>query len=371
MIELHWIDIILIPGIFQGVFLALIFLSKRESFQDKNMALSAIISLSVLMLLGRLLWARYPENWPYLPALIPDTIIFLFGPYTLLYIRRLLLNDKGKLHFAHFLPAIIHLSCVAILMLLPRDFYLTLWKNGFMKWYLFTIEGSAVLLNLMYVLWVHRITKEHDLESKQKKYLLRFLLFLSACYVTWLLSFLNTYTFGIEIWFLSYDAVWVTIPLFIYFIGYTALKNSSIHMQSYTKDKPRKAMRLSQEETDSLKKKLHEVLEEKCIYLNADLTLVELSKYLDTSPNNASWLLNEVYEKTFYDFINSWRLKAFLKKIESNEHQNKTLFSLALEVGFKSKSTFNKVFKQELNSTPSTYINSQEYVASPMMTLTT
>ena len=92
------------------------------------------------------------------------------------------------------------------------------------------------------------------------------------------------------------------------------------------------------------------------VYLDNELTLVHLSKALDTSTNNLSWLLNVVYKANFYDFVNEYRIKEFIAKLEQDEHKAKTLLSLSMEVGFNSKSTFNKAFKSVLNETPSSYI---------------
>ncbi|WP_375560005.1 helix-turn-helix domain-containing protein [Bernardetia sp. OM2101] len=81
-----------------------------------------------------------------------------------------------------------------------------------------------------------------------------------------------------------------------------------------------------------------------------------MAKKLDSSTHDLSWLLNTVYQKTFYDFVNEFRLKEFLSKIESQEYKQKTILALALEAGFNSKSTFNKVFKSTMQTTPSLYI---------------
>ena len=52
-------------------------------------------------------------------------------------------------------------------------------------------------------------------------------------------------------------------------------------------------------------------------------------------------------------------LEAFLEKIEKKEHKTQTLLSLSMDVGFNSKSTFNKAFKATLQQTPTSYIKSR------------
>jgi AraC-like DNA-binding protein len=92
------------------------------------------------------------------------------------------------------------------------------------------------------------------------------------------------------------------------------------------------------------------------IYLQNDLTLSQVSELLKTSTNNISWLLNNIYSSTFYDFINGYRIKEFLQKVEKKEHLSHTILALSMDSGFNSKSTFNKAFKREMNDTPSNYI---------------
>lgn len=58
----------------------------------------------------------------------------------------------------------------------------------------------------------------------------------------------------------------------------------------------------------------------------------------------------------FNDFINQYRVKAVIKKMEAGEHTIQTLLGLALEVGFNSKSTFNRAFKRHTSRSPNDYI---------------
>lgn len=92
------------------------------------------------------------------------------------------------------------------------------------------------------------------------------------------------------------------------------------------------------------------------IFLQSDLTLADVAEMLQTSTNNVSWLLNQVYKTTFYDFINQYRVKEFVKKVENQEHLKHTILALSMDVGFNSKSTFNKAFKDTMQDTPSNYI---------------
>ena len=67
-------------------------------------------------------------------------------------------------------------------------------------------------------------------------------------------------------------------------------------------------------------------------------------------------MLNNTYQTTFYDFINGYRVMEFVKKVVNEEHIQHTILALSMDVGFNSKSTFNKAFKSKMNETPSNFI---------------
>jgi AraC-like DNA-binding protein len=92
------------------------------------------------------------------------------------------------------------------------------------------------------------------------------------------------------------------------------------------------------------------------VFMENELTLSDVAKQLKTSTNNISWVLNTVYDTTFYDFINGYRVKEFIQKVENKEHLSRTILALSMESGFNSKSTFNKAFKILMKDTPSNFI---------------
>ena len=58
----------------------------------------------------------------------------------------------------------------------------------------------------------------------------------------------------------------------------------------------------------------------------------------------------------FNEFINNYRVKEFQNRLANNEHASHTLLALALEVGFNSKTAFNRAFKKITGQTPREYV---------------
>ena len=90
-------------------------------------------------------------------------------------------------------------------------------------------------------------------------------------------------------------------------------------------------------------------------YKNPELTLDELSTSLKVNPNQLSQVINSRTSKTFYHYINSYRIKEFLKLAALPGSNKFTYLGLANDCGFQSKTTFNKYFKIETGKTPSQY----------------
>ena len=66
-------------------------------------------------------------------------------------------------------------------------------------------------------------------------------------------------------------------------------------------------------------------------------------------------MLNAQIGKTFYDFVNGYRVRDVQRRIQSGEARTRKMLALALDAGFASKSTFNQAFKKHANQTPSEF----------------
>lgn len=138
---------------------------------------------------------------------------------------------------------------------------------------------------------------------------------------------------------------WVMIVKVANFIARTKLKNNKDFSEP--------------ENWEIYKKKLAAIMESKSLYINPKLTLSDLANYLGTNTYYASRILNEGFGKNFADYINSHRIEAFIKKVNDNPDNDQTFLALAYEVGFNSKSAFNRAFKKVTGATPSEYFNLQ------------
>jgi AraC-like DNA-binding protein len=90
-------------------------------------------------------------------------------------------------------------------------------------------------------------------------------------------------------------------------------------------------------------------------FLDPDLSLSSLSKAMDLGRGQLSQLINEGAGENFYDFINKYRVEEVKRLMADPKMQHYNLLGVALEAGFKSKSTFNLTFKRFTGLTPTEY----------------
>ena len=91
------------------------------------------------------------------------------------------------------------------------------------------------------------------------------------------------------------------------------------------------------------------------IYLNENLSLREFALHLKADPNLISFILNNHLDNNFYDFVNRYRIEEVKTKLNDPAYKHLTLLGIALESGFNSKTTFNRVFKQITGITPTEF----------------
>ena len=89
MITLNWFYLILILGAVQGVILSIGLLKLKNGNQDANKLLALFLVLVSLTLLGRVSYAGPVNFWLPQLSLIPDLILFLYGPIFYFYLQNL------------------------------------------------------------------------------------------------------------------------------------------------------------------------------------------------------------------------------------------------------------------------------------------
>ncbi|MGI4874273.1 MAG: helix-turn-helix domain-containing protein [Janthinobacterium lividum] len=87
-------------------------------------------------------------------------------------------------------------------------------------------------------------------------------------------------------------------------------------------------------------------------WLEPELTLTELAQRLHTPAGVLSKVINAGCGQNFNDFVNTYRVAEARRKLADPRFGHYSLLGVALESGFNSKSTFNRVFKKLTGQAP-------------------
>ncbi|MFY0684576.1 MAG: AraC family transcriptional regulator [Balneola sp.] len=159
--------------------------------------------------------------------------------------------------------------------------------------------------------------------------------------------------------------------IFVYSIGYMGLKQAEFFTSPEAESLPSEESPDSVSESytrsgldEKLGRELHEqlceLMENEKPYLRSDLSLAELAGLMNISSHHLTEVINKYADKSFYDFINGYRIENVKRAIADPKFGNYTLLGIGLESGFNSKSSFNSVFKKHTGLTPSQYKKSLE-----------
>jgi len=106
---------------------------------------------------------------------------------------------------------------------------------------------------------------------------------------------------------------------------------------------------------NALEVKIEEYMIKEQAFLNENLRLSDVSKAMGVSTNELSFFINSTYQKNFYKYVNDYRIAHACKLLKDKSYSKYTIVAIGFESGFNSKSTFNQVFKEQINQTPSAY----------------
>lgn len=101
---------------------------------------------------------------------------------------------------------------------------------------------------------------------------------------------------------------------------------------------------------------LQQLLKSEKLYLNPTLSLREVAARLHSNTKYLSQAVNHQAGCNFQQYLNTYRLEEVKTKMSQEAYDNMTLYAIALQCGFKNKSTFHKVFKQLTGHTPKSYL---------------
>ncbi|WP_422859214.1 helix-turn-helix domain-containing protein [Flagellimonas sp. S174] len=361
--------LVLVIGHCISLIFAIQFIPKKHT--EANRVMQYLLIIYSVFLFERVIISELETDFYYTYRYLTNVLYLLLGPFTYTYIRRLLFYKNGNytLKYVHYLPAALYfIYCLFHIYNYNfiKDISSYAFKFLFFNDLVFFVSISAYLIKSYALLNFYDKNEKQELSFNQPiiKFIKVMLICLSVYMVFWVLGILER--FVIDLWIdiaLIYDISCLILGIQIYVVGFYSLKHPGIFKIQFPtnpEDKPEKRIRLDENEISKIQSLVNTFFEENKGYRRPELSLSILANEIDTTTNKLSWVLNNSYKKSFYELVNGYRVKDFIDRITENEHKEFTLISIAFDVGFNSRSTFYKVFKEMTEFTPTEYIKNIE-----------
>ncbi len=293
----------------------------------------------------------------------------LYGIGPALYFYTLSITNPSfefkKIHFLHFVPLVLEFIFyrTAIYRIGADGLYLD--ELPTYSYVYLAQQWIGVLSILVYSFISLAILIKHQnqlkdyyskIENLSLKWLQAPIIIFAGYQILWnILTEIDRFAFDKSLrehYFLPSFVVLAIVTCWIGFKGYVQKERDIVHL----KPVPKKSKVEEEEKDEVFLSKFRQLMETEKPYLNPDLNLSILAESLHMKPRQLSSKINQNYGQNFYDVVNSYRVEAFKKRLQSEDRDKLSLLGHAYECGFYSKSTFNHVFKKITQLTPSEYL---------------
>ena len=396
--EITLFSIIMLLGAAHGVFLALALINTKGAGEAGHNYL-AVLTLAFAIDLGHefLFQSQYLLDVLVLAYTDPITNL-MYGPAFYLYTRMLTDQTNFRLkgeYWLHFLPVA---ASVLLIVMLPElspeqhakilygDGTEATQNEGILLSALSSIAmagvvsiGVYIALSITKLVRHARVIRQQfsSIERITLNWLRNLLIALSVLYLMLIFDGFLSQLFNLD------ESVnrllYLAIVAVIYAMGYLGLRQPIIFSQgrsnqlektkepqlnSLLDDSPQAEAGLKAKyQTSALDAEMSAALRDELIqhmttersYLNSKLTLAQLAEQLGISSNYLSQVINEQFEKNFFDYINGQRVEEAKRLLTDNNRSDSNILKIALDAGFNSKSSFYTAFNKHVGVTPSQY----------------
>lgn len=306
------------------------------------------------------------EAYPILEFL-PIYLLFLI-PFSLYYYIQYLTKPEyrfSKKEYLLLIPALIQLLFQLFLLWLYLADSPLLGEENRVLWVCNSLfEAGSMFATFVVLMLVIRKLNRYEaslvenyanIESQSLSWLKNTMIVSLLLWACWFIPFVSGY--GAESRKYYY-------PLFLgqafisYWLGYAMYSRRDIFENNEILSEEGKTLNsvpeLSQKTDEHYQKLLSLIAEEK-LFKNPDISMTLLAAKMKLSNGYLSQIINQKEGKNFFEFINDYRVEEVKRNLADPNFDHFSILGIGLEAGFKSKSTFNAVFKKMTGNTPTAY----------------
>jgi len=368
-------EAIFLVGSVQALFFAVLVFTKQEkSIADTILGLW-LISLAFTLLFPFFIFQD--DLYRYINLSNIEVVLFGSQPIWLYLYVNLLTNKRTSFNknlYLHIIPVLFIILLFIPLYNLTAAEKIEIYEGtSDIPTFIFWTGIPMIIILVIYIvaslrkIWKHKKNLKYMFsyeESVDLQWLHNLVVSFIAIFVIELLVIIIfVFSDEMKVFWLDYVG-YLALVGFVFALGYFGYQQGRIFQHSVTvtgnktslkkKDSSFVDTRASSKENTQLAEKINNYVNEHKPWLNPKLSLYDLASDCEISTHQLSSLLNDFLKTNFYDYINQYRVEEVKRRLKKNEKQF-TILAIALDSGFNSKASFNRIFKHKTGKTPSEF----------------
>ena len=372
----EFVSVLLLIGAAQGIFFSMVLLALPGGNRQAHRWLAVLLTSFAINMAGTAIYDLHIVlSVPHLGLV--GTPFGLMISIAFWFFVKNFTEKNFRMRWWHWLNLVPFVLLILYLMpfyLLPAAEKRSILEASYMQKPDFWVWGfnATNLVNFVYIAVTIALILRHERHIRQvfsntEKKSLRWLMqFIIASVATFVICV------GLSIFDISFADSFSNLlfSVVIYVMGYRAMKQPEIfknipeEVVTETDDPALLKAPVKYEKSGLTERKAQELLDKldvamskEKIYLDPELTLLQLSEHLGATPHQVSQLLNQHKEESFFDFVNRHRVGHFKTAALDSANAHLSILAVAFDSGFNSKAAFNSVFKKMTGTTPSAFRN--------------
>ncbi|OKH88312.1 hypothetical protein LF95_16960 [Thalassospira sp. TSL5-1] len=386
-LDIGWL-LVSSAGLAQAVSLLVLLAGEGRRAFRANRWLCAFICAAALSFTQNVVDVLASADWRLYLFPLFGVIPYFYLPSVYLYFRELCNLPVGRA-YRHYLLPVIMIGVLAVMVVMIFDRFGTQIATGQTQFNL-TPFSDPTVINLsiltiffavalyvqlvIYMVWLWRMSLHYvrklgeQMDGEQpglKRWLAEFLIGITLIFLI--------YTVSVVIDILDQESEWISIVIeagfviVLFRLGHLLAVNPALFVAAETDGAPevtgqksddasepdRIRLILEDDEARRIRRDLEKLTRDTDMMFDPLLTMPKMASAVGVKPNQLSFVLNRHIGKSFFDYVNEYRIHAATQRLL--DEPDRTILDIAIEVGFNSKSTFNLAFKKITGLTPSAY----------------
>ncbi len=357
-------------GLSQSAFAFFIIVTKRPKYIH-----DLIFAVWLFFIASEMALSLVLESHWFIPLLnISLFFPMTYLPFLYLYVKYLI-DESPEIHYKdliHFIPALVYIVFVSLFLINepifshPQKLEITgiILRHIYMLYFLFSLAfyGYRILSDIH----LHQQNIQDKFSFTSRLLTLNWVKFILTIFFISITGLVIMGMFFVEKNFFFDPRFFnrLGLTIFAFSVSYFGIKqptlfrfNRIVEVEKSNEPRQNKYERsgLTEDQARQYGEQLSKYMETDKPFLDPELNIQDLAAHLKISRHHLTQIINSVFDKNFFHYINTYRIEEVKQRLMDPQYQYLTLLAIAMDCGFNSKSAFNAIFKKYTGQTPSEY----------------